>query len=296
MIRVGTAGWSYPDWAGVVSPTSPPRGFSHLGHLARFVDCIEINASFYATPRKHNVARWTATVRDLPRFRFSAKLRGLFTHEGETDPALWERAAAEWLDAFEPLRSAGRLCAVLAQFPVAFRASNASWRRLDRIRESFGHVPLVLELRHRSWFMAEALRRIEASGVSLARIDLPPSSQHPPEDAPTFGPIGYLRLHGRNGKTWFQKGVGRDARYDYLYSPEEVRDLVRVARRIASGADETFVVTNNHFSGKAVVNALEILAALREEKPAAPPELVKAYPRLAPRVRMQGQRDLFGGY
>lgn len=293
MIRVGTAGWSYPDWKGVVYPTPMPRGTNQLSYLSKFMDCVEINASFYAIPRRQNVERWADCVRTLPGFLFTVKLLKAFTHDAPLRTEEWDRRAEAWLDAVEPLRAEGRLLALLVQFPASFREGAAQWRRLDRIRSSFGHLPIVLELRHVSWFASATLRTLEGMGVSLARIDLPASPLHPPNEAPTFGPVGYLRLHGRNTETWFRQGVGRDARYDYLYAPKEVRELAQTARRIASGADETVVVTNNHFSGKAVVNALELLADLHETKPLAPAQLVDAYPHLQSLVSVQGQRDLF---
>ena len=133
-------------------------------------------------------------------------------------------------------------------------------------------------------------------GYSLACIDLPPAADHPPADAlegAAPGPIGYLRLHGRNARTWFAKGAGRDQRYDYLYDKGEVAELVQRARRLASGTDETFVITNNHFSGKAVANALEIMAGVNGSPPLAPTQLIAAFPRLAESVRPDGQTTLF---
>jgi uncharacterized protein YecE (DUF72 family) len=102
-----------------------------------------------------------------------------------------------------------------------------------------------------------------------------------------------LRLHGRNARAWFDPRAGRDQKYDHLYAPEEVHELAQLARRLASGADETFVITNNHFSGKAVANALELLGELGAAPLLGPAELLAAYPRLRARVRADGQDSLF---
>jgi hypothetical protein len=108
----------------------------------------------------------------------------------------------------------------------------------------------VLEVRHASWFVPPPLDTIRGLAYSLAYIDLPPSWDHPPEwHAPT-GPIGYLRLHGRNAAQWFRRGAERDDKYDYLYGPEEIDALARKAERIAGEHAETSVVTNNHFEGE----------------------------------------------
>jgi uncharacterized protein YecE (DUF72 family) len=130
-------------------------------------------------------------------------------------------------------------------------------------------------------------------GYSLAHVDLPFSLDHPPKDAPRVGRIAYLRLHGRNAQAWFDPKSGRDQRYDYLYPPAQLDELARVAQRLDEGADETFVITNNHFSGKAVANALELLARITGGRPLAPTELVVAFPRLGDLARTDGQGRMF---
>ena len=294
MIRVGPAGWSYADWEGIVYPRDKPAGFHPLRHLARYVEMMEVNSSFYATPRADYAARWVQQVADKDEFRFTAKLQNVFTHERLPDDAqrLADLARA-YRDGIEPLVASGKLAALLVQFPLSFRHSESSVRRLERIAALFDRLPLVLEVRHRTWFDREALGTIEGLGYSLARIDLPEAKDHPPADPPVIGPIGYVRLHGRNRATWFARDSGRDQRYDYLYSPAEISEIVQVVRRLSSDVDDTFVVTNNHFSGKAVANALEIMAGLGKEPPLAPIELVEAFPRLKELTRPHGQPRLF---
>lgn len=297
MIRVGPAGWSYDDWQGIVYPRERSRAFHPLSHLARFVPCVEINSSFYAPPQASYARRWVKEVEDVPGFRFTAKLQDVFTHaqlgaQGSNDSEL-EAACHRWLEGIEPLRSSGRLSAVLVQFPVSFRDGPRARARLQAIEGRFGHLPLVLEVRHRSWFEREPLRLIESLGYSLAHIDLPAARDHPPAEFPRTGPIGYVRLHGRNAASWFDPKAGRDQRYDYLYSPAELTEIVGITRRLATGVDDTYVITNNHFSGKAVANALEMTSMLEGQAPAAPAELVRAFPRLRERVRVAGQQDMF---
>jgi uncharacterized protein YecE (DUF72 family) len=294
VIRVGPAGWSYPDWEGRVYPAHKPPGFHALPYLARFFDGIEIDSSFYAMPRREHAVRWAAHVAPHPQFRFWMKLHKDFTHADRewNDAELGERVRT-FRDGVEPLVRARRLEALLAQFPVSFHHDPAAVRRLGRLRALFDPWPLVLEVRHASWFTPPAVDTVRGLGYSLAHIDLPPAWNHPPDDHPPTGPIGYLRLHGRNASQWFREGAERDDRYDYLYGPEELDGLARRAQRIAADHDTSAVVTNNHFGGQAVANALELLHRLRGGPVGAPPELVEAFPRLAPIARIEGQTRLF---
>ena len=127
-VLVGTAGWSYADWAGRVYPDPAPRGFDGLRHLARFLDCLEINSTFYRVPSPRTVADWVRRTDGLPGFLFTAKVHRSFTHgdDADTGPA----DARAFLDALAPLREAGRLGALLLQFPWSFRDSPDARRRL----------------------------------------------------------------------------------------------------------------------------------------------------------------------
>ncbi len=96
----------------------------------------------------------------------------------------------------------------------------------------------------------------------------------------TTSPIGYVRLHGRNYQDWFREKAPRDDRYNYLYSIDELEPWITRIKEIAAKTKEAYVITNNHFRGQAVVNALEIKATLSEEKVSAPAPLFQKYPQL----------------
>ena len=294
MIRVGPAGWSYADWSGPVYPRREPGGFQRLAHIARFVQAVEINSSFYGLPRASNATKWCETIAGSPSFRFTAKLLRSFTHEAmPRDEVVWNDLAAGFKAGIAPLHRAGRLAALLVQFPVTFQFGTVEVDRLHRIHALFSDLPLALEVRHSSWFEPQGLNVVGGLGYSLVHIDLPHSWDHPPEWHRATGPVGYLRLHGRNSKDWFRRGAGRDARYDYLYTEAEIEEQARRAERIAQDCDETYVITNNHFQGKAMVAALQFMHALSGEAPAAPAELMAAYPQLDSVTRSQGQRTFF---
>ena len=303
MIRIGPAGWSYADWEGVVYPRKKARGFHALNVISRYFGCVEINSSFYALPEAKHAVSWASHVEGHPSFRFTAKLFGGFTHEPVPESArTWQTAMDAYRSGLEPLIDANRLGAVLAQFPLGFRHSDAAIDRLARISQLLADrmpgISRVLEVRHGSWFGPESLATLEHQGWSLADIDLPEpprdsSAWHPPGDTPPVGPVGYLRLHGRNVATWFDPRSGRDAKYDYLYTESEVREMIDRARRVSGQRDETYVVTNNHFGGQAVANGLEIASGLAQGPVPAPADLVRAFPRLSKLTQIEGQRELF---
>lgn len=296
MIRVGAAGWSYRDWEGIVYPARKPRSFHGLEYLARFTDCMEVNSSFYAMPRAEHAANWvhrTERESEQAAFHFTAKLHQGFTHGPSLGPLELELAARTFLDGVAPLQTSGRLAALLAQFPVSFTRTQTNERRLAELCATFSSWPLSFELRHRSWFEKSALSFLRERGVSLLHIDLPQASDHPPHSFEATGPIGYLRLHGRNSANWFTKGVGRDDRYDYLYGPQELDDLQATAIQLEREHDEVYVVSNNHFEGQAVANAIELRARLSGTQVPAPAELVTRYPRLRECTRPSGQQNLF---
>jgi uncharacterized protein YecE (DUF72 family) len=297
VIRVGPAGWSYPDWEGRVYPAHKPHGFNALAWLARYFDTIEINSTFYATPRPEVVERWAQIVSDRPQFRFFAKLNREFTHLPEPDGGpideSWEAKARTFRAGIAPLVRARRLDGLLVQFPVSFLHGKSEVRRLGRLRALFPDVPLVLEVRHQSWFERPAVDQVRGLSYSLAYVDLPSAWNHPPPWHEPTGPIGYLRLHGRNSQAWFRGEAERDDKYDYLYRADELAELAQKARRIASLHDETAVITNNHFSGQAVANAIDLMFLLQERPVPAPGEIVESYPHLRPRTRIEGQQSLF---
>jgi len=111
-----------------------------------------------------------------------------------------------------------------------------------------------------------------------------------PEVASVTSPVGYPRVHGRNYQDWFRKGAGVEARYDYLYSREELEPWAKRAKEVDAAAEETFVVTNNHYKGKAAANALMLKSLVSGKKSEAPRKLIETYPdQLAPLAKPSKQ-------
>lgn len=281
-IRVGVAGWDYPDWRGPVYPSRGGDGLDRLDWIARFVETVEINSTFYRPAAPRAAQGWVRRTAAHPAFVFTAKAHRSWTHERSPRPADDVRRTLEGL---APLRDAGRLGALLVQFPQSFHATRESLDHLARLVEHAAGWPLVAELRHASWGRDEATTRVLDGGLGWCAVDQPRVGPSTLGTLPLVsGPVGYLRLHGRNTRDWFRPDAGRDARYDYRYSPDELAGLAETAREMAGRAESLFVVQNNHFRGQALVNALQLRGMLESSRPLAPDALVAAYPDLAPDV------------
>jgi uncharacterized protein YecE (DUF72 family) len=278
LIRVGPAGWSYKDWEGIVYPEKPGKKFDPLEYLSRFFDTIEVNSSFYRPPTASTTKSWASRVAANKQFTFTAKLHRVFTHERGKATKEDEKAFREGMDV---LAKAKKLGSVLLQFPWSFKNTADDRIYLGKLLERFRQYPLVVEVRHASWNNEEVYEWFEERGAGVCNIDQPLFSKSILPQALTTSPVGYVRLHGRNYQNWFREKAPRDERYNYLYSVDELDPWLARIKQVAKQTRETYVITNNHFRGQAVVNAVEIKALLKEKPVPAPAPLFDVYPRLA---------------
>ncbi|MGP8050371.1 MAG: DUF72 domain-containing protein [Desulfobaccales bacterium] len=276
-LYIGPAGWDYPDWQGVVYPAAL-KGAGRLTFLATLFNVVEINVTFYRPISPQDAGRWLAAVAANPEFRFTAKLWQVFTH-ARTGAA---PKCEQFKQGLAPLRDAGRLGVLLAQFPYSFHNIEANRRYLLGLKSRFGEYPLALEVRHRSWQQRAVQDFLRDAGFDFCNIDQPQVSYGMGATRWVTGSRGYLRCHGRRQEAWFQFGEDRQARYDYLYGPEELAELADRARELMAKAPQVYVIFNNHPAGQAVANALELLHLLKAAgPPTLPPGLAAAFPRLA---------------
>jgi uncharacterized protein YecE (DUF72 family) len=288
-IRIGTAGWSYKDWDGVLYPPEVTRKKIHaVEFLARFFDVIEINTSFYGHIRPELGRLWCRKAAAVnPNFVFAAKLHRSFTHSplAVMEPTSAasirpndkdERLAREGLDS---LASEGKLGALLIQFPMSYKNTSLNREYLEQLLRQFIEYPRVVEVRHESWDQPETIAEFMRQNVGFCNIDQPLLGRSlEPTQHVTSG-VGYVRLHGRNYDQWFDSD-SRDDRYNYLYKPAELEKWKGKIETIARQAETTYVIANNHFQGKAAVNALQLKHLLGGKKVAAPETLVRSYPEL----------------
>lgn len=287
-LRVGPAGWTYRDWEGRVYPSPAPRGFDRLARVARLFDAVEVNASFYRIPPARTAAAWLTRVADRPDFRFTVKLHQSLTHQRTLDAGVLH-AMREFV---RPLDEGGRLGPLLAQFPWSFRPDDAAFAHLQSLRAALGDAPVALEVRHGGWGKPGVAERVGQMGYALVSVDQPQVGDSLPPVGVRTSDVVYVRMHGRNRTSWFAAGAGRDARYDYLYREDELQEWARRILPLAERARATYVVTNNHFEGKAIANALQLRALLGLPVEEVPAELARAYPTLTDQLRARGARAL----
>jgi uncharacterized protein YecE (DUF72 family) len=278
----GTSGWSYEDWNGIVYPEKKGKGFDELRFIADYFDAVELNVTFYRPAYPNMAKSWVRRTADKPDFRFTAKLHQRFTHQRE---AVWTPGEAdEFKRGIEPLADAGKFGGILMQFPWSFKNTDEDRAWLEKVIHEFHAFPLFLEVRHDSWRRDDVFDWLDSYGVGFVNIDQPLFKGSLPPTERVTGGKGYVRLHGRNFKEWFSEDAGRDARYDYLYSLDELEEWVKKLRDITREAGSTYVMNNNHYRGQAAANSLELKSLFEDRKVRAPETLVRAYPRIEPLV------------
>jgi uncharacterized protein YecE (DUF72 family) len=272
-IYIGIAGWSYPDWKGIVYTSSK---IDQLEYISRFVDCLEINSTFYRPPFEKTTKSWLQKTSKRRDFFFTAKLHRSFTHEGKMDAEI----VKHFHKGFEPFLEANKLKHLLAQFRYDFDDTSRNRRHLAKIVENFsGAFNLAVEVRHKSWQMPDALKFLEGLGVSVCNLDYPTTWNSFDMQQCTVGENGYFRMHGRNAEKWFSK-AGRDETYDYYYNEGELTQIKQRVNELAKAFKTLTVIANNHYRGAELANALELKVLISGKKQPVPEGLLRAYPNL----------------
>ena len=161
----------------------------------------------------------------------------------------------------EPLYKSGKLGALLAQFPPSFKNDTYGRQILNAVINTFGQYRLAVELRHRSWSDAEnTAELLRERNVAWVQIDEPKFQSSIAADIPLTSDMAYFRFHGRNKEMWW-KG-DRETRYEYLYSPEEIDELIERLKEANKQANQLFAFFNNHWRGYASRNAIDLKRTL----------------------------------
>lgn len=297
-VRVGTSGWSYPTgkgtWNGIFYPKGPRITRDELGFYAEHFDTVEVNSTFYRVPTLETTKRWAQ--RTPAGFEFSIKLYQKFTHPdmflkatGQDPSDLAKTDVDEFRRAIDPLASAGKLGALLAQFPPSFKNDPNTQGYLEWLLSAFQDYQVAVELRHRSFSddPKATLALLAAYGAALVQIDEPKFRFSIRQDLlPNVRTFYYMRLHGRNAHQWWAHEHAED-RYNYQYSAGELQPFADAAREAARAVKKAYLYANNHFSAKAIATAATLKHQLGQPLPGEYPEaFVDRYPDLKGLVKI----------
>ncbi len=247
MIHLGTCSWAddglikkwYPK--GVSSPQA------RLAYYAERFDTVEVDSPFYRLPSPETSAKWAERTPDG--FVFHAKASAAMTGHEDADR---DQAFAEFREALAPLEQAGKLRAVLLQYPPRFKKSTEAFRELEAVAPLLDPLVPLIEFRHRSWVeedtRAETFAFLEQHGLSYVSVDSPRgnASNIVPRIAAATHPVSYVRFHGRNWRTWNLKGKTSAERFDWLYDREELEEWIEPLRELAGRSDEVYAMFNNN--------------------------------------------------
>jgi uncharacterized protein YecE (DUF72 family) len=287
-IRIGTASWT--DRTLIESGWYPPEADSPAKRLRFYASrfpLVEVDSTYYALPAEQTAVSWAA--RTPAGFTFNIKAFSLFTQHPtriaalpvdlrpaagkagkdpvylrQVDPAVTDQAWDRFLSALDPLRQAGKLGAILLQFPPWLPISRAAKQYIVSCAQRVAPDRVCVEFRNRTWMtpdnQQETLRFLADHDLPYVCVDMPQGypSSIPPVVAAT-AELAVIRLHGHSAK-WDSKDIHE--RFGYRYTEAELADWAVRVRALAGQADATDVLFNNCYSNYAQVNAQQLAALL----------------------------------
>ena len=274
--RIGIGGWEHDVLDQCLYPSPGMDSSEKLACYSAVFDTVEVRATFWDdTLAEDDAHKWVQAVRDNRRFIFNVKLHSSFTHKNSIKPGVTRNVRG----VLHTLFSADRLGTLLMQFPYSFTNTHANRMHLVKLADVFAGYPIHVEFRHDSWNQAQTWDLLREYSLGLACPDLPRVRQLMPYTPVATDNHAYLRLHGRNEKGWLLNGM--DARYDYLYNEKELREIRKRLEALSRKANDLTIIFNNTTKGKAVANALALMAALSQgNQVPVPMATMKSFPHL----------------
>ncbi len=233
-----------------------------LSYYSSIFNAVEVNSTFYSPLPRTTLAKWAKTTKGRD-FLFAVKIPGTVTHDnliGKTNEACNEMLKFKETH-LDYLSGEGILGPVLFQLPPYFRAEHMD--KLIHVISSFDRDKFTcfVEPRHPGLYgNKEFQREIERIGAYVVAVDSPEMEIQ--NNMNNSSGKQYMRFHGRNREQWFKRGAGKLEKYDYLYSKEELGSFAHIISPLASKGDEIFIFFNNHPSGKAPANAMQLMGML----------------------------------
>ena len=260
-----------------------------LRFYARQFPLVEVDATYYAMPAEQTAASWAA--RTPAGFTFNVKAFSLFTQHPtrvaalpkdlrpavektgkdrvylkDVDPAVTDQAWQRFLAALEPLRQAGKLGAILLQFPPWFPISRARKEYIVSCAERVAPDRVCVEFRNQTWMtpgnQEETLGFLAEHRLPYVCVDMPQGYRDsiPPVVAATAPDLAVVRMHG-HARTWDSKDIHE--RFGYRYTGRELKEWAPKVAALARDADDTHVLFNNCYRDYAQANAQQLAALLK---------------------------------
>jgi uncharacterized protein YecE (DUF72 family) len=290
-ILIGTSSWTDPTLVkdGHFYPPTANTAETRLKYYASQFPLVEVDSTYYFPPSEKNSALWIErTPKD---FTFNIKAYSLLTNHPTKPESLYkevkESLPKEQLDkrrlyrdklpdeaveqvwerfrlALYPLHSAGKLGAVLFQFPQWFTISHKNKAYIEECEGRLPDYRIAVEFRHHSWLeernVEETLGFLEERNLPLVCVDMPQGfdSSLPPIAATTAKDLAMVRFHGRDPEAWKTKSESASVRFRYDYSKEELAEWVPKIEGLAQETRETHVLMNNCYRDFAIRSAREL--------------------------------------
>jgi uncharacterized protein YecE (DUF72 family) len=268
-IKVGTSGFSFPDWrGGVIYPEGLPQKeeLMYYNKELRF-DTLEVNSTYYTIISEKSTAAMEQKTGEG--FEFVVKGFKGITHDpfdSRLDKKPTVEKAMEDLAKFKgslgPFIAAGKLGAVLFQFPVFFYPSKQAEGYIEKCKKTMDGIPLVIEFRNNEWAKPETFSFLRDNEIGYCAVDEPKLPRLMPLINEVTSGIAYMRLHGRN-ENWFNAPTS--VRYDYLYNEDELKGFLPELKKMADKAQKVYLFLNNCHAGSAVKNAVRMRDLLKSE-------------------------------
>lgn len=263
-----------------------------LAHYADHFPIVEADSTYYFPPSPALARGWVERTPDG--FTMNVKAYSLLTGHPTRADSLWpdlqtaissefagkrnvypkhlgEDAVGEawkrFAFAMEPLRQAGKLGAVLLQYPEWFTAKKANRAELAAVRERWPDMPVCVEFRSPTWLatpedLDRTVRVLADLRLALVVVDAPKASKLPEVVEVTDPDLAVVRFHGRNEATWKKPGTTAAERFEYLYTKSELEGWVPKIRELAERAGTVHALMNNCYQDYGVRNAAELAELL----------------------------------
>jgi len=291
-IKIGTASWTDKSLIDIDTfyPDRAQTAEARLRFYAAHFDTVEVDSSYYGMPSERNARLWVERTPET--FTFHMKAYSMLTGHPtriqavpqvfrkelprtvterskpkEFPKEIVEAAFDMFAAALTPLKQAERLGCILFQFPPWFVPSDRAYQWLELVREKLVRYRVAVEFRNRRWISSpdkeKALDFLRDYRFCHVVLDAPwlEGWQGPPA---VTAPLAYVRLHGRNRKNWFTKGIETVQRYRYLYTDEEIDTWANNIQEIARRAEQTFVLFNNCYQDYGIRNARMLQSVLEQ--------------------------------